>query len=153
MKRVILATLFLATLFVLPAISQDSGKEADPTEAIATLTEELEKLQETVDRQGRQIKALEATLARHATEAKKLIQATEFAQKHGFLLPTPANDARGAFLFGVKRFAVVVSGSSPSGSLKEDVRAGQSGPIRPVEEIPPTDPRRPDVPPLEERRR
>ena len=137
MKRVILATLFLATLFVLPAISQDSGKEADLAEAIATLTEELEKLQETVDRQGRQIKALESALARQAAEAKKLVEATEFAQKKGFLLPTPANDARGALLFGVRRFAVVVSGSTPSGTLSDEIREGQSGPIQPVEEIPP----------------
>lgn len=122
MKRVILATLFLATLFVLPAISQTSGDEVDSAEAIATLTEQVGKLQETVEAQGAKIRALETNLAAQAAEARKLVKATEAAERGGMLLPAPNNDARATFLYGVRRFATVVSGKSAQGSLEDDLK-------------------------------
>ena len=136
MKRAILATLFIATLFVLPAVSQDSGDQADPAEAIATLTEQLEKLQETVDAQGREIRALQARLDAQAAEASKLIAATKKAEREGMLLPAPNNAARAAFLFGVRRYATVVSGKSTEGDLSDDIKSWGSGAVPNERDIP-----------------
>lgn len=142
MKRVILATLFLATLFVLPAISQTSGDEVDSAEAIATLTEKLEKLQETVDAQGTEIRALQARLEVQAAEAKKLVAATNKAEREGMLLPAPNNAARAAFLFGVRRYATVVTGGSAKGSLDDDIKRWGNGAVPNNEDIPNYPPKR-----------
>ena len=137
MKRFVLPTLLLSFLLVLPAVSQSAAQERDLAEEIDDLKMQIDELVEQAMVQRAEIGKLRGRLDAQASEAAKLVKATEAAQRRGFLLPTPANDARGALLFGVRRYATVVTGTSPRGSLEDDIKKAQGGPILPVDEIVP----------------
>jgi len=104
MKRAILPALGLALLLALPAIPQDGGND---------LQDEVDTLKEQVELQEKQIKELKEYVANQQKQAAALSKALGRAEKEGFLLPAPNNDAKKALLSGLKQFASVAAGGAP----------------------------------------
>jgi hypothetical protein len=106
MKRAILPTLCLALLLALPARTQGEPKPDLPSR--------VEQLEQVVERQARQIDALEQYVTLLKNESARLGDAPRVAEKGGFLLPTPANDAKKALLHGIGRFAASAATGKPA---------------------------------------
>jgi len=105
MKRVILPVLGLALLLSLPAVSQEAG---GPT------------LDEKVEEQDAALKALQAYVENQKAQAKRLDKSLAKAEKEGFLLPAPNNDAKTSLLKGLQEFAGVAAGGEPEKDSGEE---------------------------------
>jgi hypothetical protein len=104
MKRAILPVLGLALLLSLPAVSQDEGP---------TLDEKVEVLIKKVEEQDAALKELKAYVDNQKAQAKRLGKSLATAEKEGFTLPAPNNDAKESLLKGLQEFADVAAGSEP----------------------------------------
>jgi hypothetical protein len=104
MKRAVFPALALALLLSVPAISQE---EVD-------LGAEVTALKKKVEEQDAALKLLQQYVDNQKRQAGRLGKSLSTAEKEGFLLPAPNNDAKEALLSGLKDFAQVAAGGAPA---------------------------------------
>jgi len=112
MKRAIVPALFLALLLSLPAVSQDDGD---------TLQKDVDALKQKVEEQDAALKKLQDYVDAQKKQALSLAKSMDTAEREGFLLPAPNNDAKRAVLDGIRQFAKVAAGSA----AKSDDESGE----------------------------
>jgi len=105
MKRAIIPALFLALFLAVPAVPQDGGADE--------LKLEIQVLSEQVEKQGKALKELQTYVSNQRGQAAALVKALKKAEKEGFLMPIPANDAKKALLSGLQKYAAVAAGGNP----------------------------------------
>ncbi len=110
MKRAIWILPVLALVLAVPALSQDGG-DADN----ADLAGEVAKLKKLVAEQQKVLKETQSYLLTMKGEASLLAKALKKADKGGFTMPAPNNDAKSALLKGLQRYATVgATGKAPT---------------------------------------
>lgn len=116
MKRALVMIPILALLLAVPAIPQESVTQAD-------LGLQVSKLKEQVAQQATALKEMQSWMLAQQGQAKALAKKIKEAEKKGFLLPAPHNDAKQALLDGLKGLADSLAGTKPdeqAGEGKEE---------------------------------